>query len=303
MSENTNLELWNQWYKTPKEFLKDIPGGANLTSIDAYYRIRKATEVLGPMGKNWGMSLRSCQIINFPVLRENGEVVNVPTAFVNYEFWWKDPTYQGPGVLERNIFDVQNSIELKSKGKGAPRFHSDWAKVVYTDTLTKALSYIGLSADIFMGSHADSKYFDSPSETAAPEPVTPPRKETPAPKAQEAPQDAPETTNTDNVESYTVKQCIDEVNAIVKVFSPDEKDPAQEYFKAKGAKSPRDVVATHARNLVRKTRNVAMLLDELKEKQNFNPKSMITDAKGFLNLDRTALAGMLEPPQEDDLPF
>jgi len=144
-------ELWNAVCITDKEncfgkpTTKEVKTRGGFTAIDAYHQIHVATGLWGPMG--------------FKGKGGNGDL-GVPTP---------DPTLGGWGFVNEGWLLTLNSegnpIEIVFKGdfwvegRYVGRFAADVAyrpgddgyKKVRTDALTKALSHLGFSADVFMG--------------------------------------------------------------------------------------------------------------------------------------------------------
>jgi uncharacterized short protein YbdD (DUF466 family) len=142
-----NLALWRLNETTDPGHTKPVKLGRSMTAIDAYYQIKRATETFGPVGVGWGWELAE------EVLEVN-QVQGI-TAFAKCKvsLWFMDPATgehcKGPVVIGMN--------QLFSKA-GIP--DDEAFKKATTDGITKALSYLGFSADIFMGLYDDSKYVD-----------------------------------------------------------------------------------------------------------------------------------------------
>jgi len=123
MSENTIL--WDSVCQTDPSQTKHINVRGGFTAIDAYSQIKKATGVWGSVGEGWGWTLD-------PPVIHNGIFV------VLIHFWYKGD----------NGFDVL----------GCSKMDADAPKKALTDGLTKALSYLGFNADVFLGKFDDNKY-------------------------------------------------------------------------------------------------------------------------------------------------
>lgn len=149
MTEN-NLDLWNAIGTTDSRYTKWVKAGRRgFTAIDAYYRIRMATEQFGPAGTGWGWDVKGVQII--------GEMV-----IVTIHIWFGDG---------RGFGAVGQADTMTRPREGQPYPDRDSVKKALTDAVTKGLSYIGMCNDIFLGDFADNKYVDP---DVAPPPVTPP---------------------------------------------------------------------------------------------------------------------------------
>lgn len=135
-----NLRIWKIAEVTDPRHTKEVSFGRKMTSIDSYYQIKRATEAFGPWGQGWGY-----------VIEE--DVLNVgpmPMAKVKMIFWYMDE--DGERVQCSPII-AMNRLALGEKGADEEAF-----KKATTDALTKSLSYLGFSADVFMGLFDDSKY-------------------------------------------------------------------------------------------------------------------------------------------------
>ena len=149
-----NLKLWSQVEKTDPNHTKKVNQRGGFTAISAHYQVLTATKVFGPMGKGWGL--------------EDEEYIFVPdTSMVIYKstLWY---------ILdgERHSLPFSSSIEHTTKGRSDDEF----AKKVATDGLTKALSKLGFSADVFMGKFDDSKYVKMLKDEFSEKDKTPPKK-------------------------------------------------------------------------------------------------------------------------------
>lgn len=137
-----HLRIWNIASETDPAHTKEAkPFGKVITAIDSYYQIKRATEAFGPLGLGWGYTATEREVVM-------GEQVQ---AVVKVVIWYVDPATgqraEGPEVIASN--------PLKND-KG--RVDEEAYKKATTDGITKALSYLGFSADIFMGLYDDAKY-------------------------------------------------------------------------------------------------------------------------------------------------
>jgi hypothetical protein len=135
-----NLEHWNKMCDTPPEFLKRVSIGRGFTAIDPMYQIQKMTEVFGPVGQGWGWYATMKYHETGPYLIVTAEV-SVWHSHQGNSF--------GPFPGCRTFVD---------KSKDKRQVNEEAPKMAVTDGLTKALSHIGMSADVFLGKHDGSKY-------------------------------------------------------------------------------------------------------------------------------------------------
>ena len=141
-------DLWNHVCETDAEnqfgkpTTKHVKQRGGFTAIDAYHQIWVATRLWGPMGftggdpcsGGWGFNEEKWDVVR------DGSGAPLEITFEG-TFW-----YEGRRV-GRFCADV------------AYRPGDDGRKKTLTDALTKALSYLGFSADVFLGAW-DGKYTD-----------------------------------------------------------------------------------------------------------------------------------------------
>lgn len=120
-----NLELWKSVEETDPKYVKRVEYGARVfDAVDAYYRLKLATELWGPYGKAWGL------------------------YDIEYRFHENLAILKGTFKYPDGEFPISNSIKVDT----------EFAKKIETDTITKALSRLGFCADVYMGRFEDSTY-------------------------------------------------------------------------------------------------------------------------------------------------
>lgn len=127
VEKDKNLKLWKMVEKTDPKYTRtfEYENGKALTTVGAYYQIKIATTLWGPYGSVWGFK-------DISIAKYGNQAV-----------------YKAVFYYPGGSFEILNSIPLQTR---------DFAKKLETDTLTKALSRLGFSADVFMGKFEDSKY-------------------------------------------------------------------------------------------------------------------------------------------------
>ncbi|UEM08096.1 hypothetical protein JL101_035455 (plasmid) [Skermanella rosea] len=138
MSAN-NLDLWNSVAKTDPAHTKYVNQRGGFTSIDSYYQIQRATEQFGPLGLGWGY--------------DADYVFHEDLIACTLRLWY---VLEGKRSEAFPVTAMNPWRELDKSGK--VRLDDDAAKKALTDAITKALSYLGFSADVFMGLYDDNKY-------------------------------------------------------------------------------------------------------------------------------------------------
>jgi hypothetical protein len=150
MKENT--ALWKQVEDTDINYMKDVNFGSfKYKSIDAQYQILKATTLWGSYGRSWGVREERFT----PIMTSDNSVATI--------------IYTATLFYPEGEFCINSDIRINSKTKNGYVENKDFAKKVSTDALTKGLSKLGFSADIFMGKFDGNKYdgiesFEDPEE-------------------------------------------------------------------------------------------------------------------------------------------
>ena len=141
MSEDQNMTLWDSVKKTDPEYTKAVRMRGGYTSISPQYQIMKATEQFGSYGSGWGFESIELNLDHV----ESLGLVMVKAVFF----------YVVAG--EKSTFPINNSWAVKM----GDRVDDDFAKKAETNTMSKALSKLGFSADIFMGEFDNPDYVES----------------------------------------------------------------------------------------------------------------------------------------------
>jgi hypothetical protein len=142
-SPGQNLRIWNAYAATDPRHTKQVSYGRKFTAIDTYYQIMRATEAFGPWGEGWGWTSENETVV---ALFED-KPLNF--AKVTLELWYM----QGD---VRCVCGAVVAMNLLVSAKGVP--DEEAFKKATTDACTKALSYLGFSADVFMGKFDDNRY-------------------------------------------------------------------------------------------------------------------------------------------------
>lgn len=137
---SNNMNIWNAQKKTDPAYTKKVNQRGGYTAISPQYQAMKATEQFGPYGLGWGLAQSDFDTSLFEAV---GMITHKAVFF-----------YVVDG--QRVEFPISNAIK-PTMGKTAIG-DEDWAKKVETNTISKALSRLGFSADIFMGEFDDESY-------------------------------------------------------------------------------------------------------------------------------------------------
>lgn len=143
---SNNMKIWDSVSQTDPDHTKEVSFGRKFTAIDAHYQVMMATEQFGPVGQGWG----------YNTSYETKELASGDAViFCLLTFWWRaegewknEPKSYGP---------ICGCARLQAKGKAVD---TDAPKKAMTDALTKGLSHLGFSADVFLGMFDDNKYVE-----------------------------------------------------------------------------------------------------------------------------------------------
>ena len=138
------LTLWDMWGTTPPSQTKKVKNGNHeFTAISAYWQIRRATELFGPPGIEWGWTP--------PVWGIAFAETDNPMMTLSLTVWINT----GNGRAEVPLLNSQNLMIGRDEKR---RRDDDVFKKLLTDTITKGLSYFGASSDVFLGLFDDNRY-------------------------------------------------------------------------------------------------------------------------------------------------
>lgn len=145
-----NLDLWISVEKTDPEKVKNAKvGGRQITSVDPQWQRKRATETFGPFGIGWGVENVSMKFLDM--------TDDIQLLIYEAELWyiWGD---------KRGSCPITSSIKSKYRTNGSNGYikvDEDCTKKVSTNAVSKGLSYLGFSADVFLGKFDDSMYVAS----------------------------------------------------------------------------------------------------------------------------------------------
>jgi len=143
-----NKALWDAAFVTDPKAVKPITGKSYKgDSPKPYYLIERATELFGPIGIGWGVTVKSEQFVNMP--GEN--VLHVATVAVWYV--WE-------GKRSETFEQMGGTKACYPTAAGKLMIDEDAGKKSVTDGMVKCLSMIGFAGDIFSGLWNDSKYVE-----------------------------------------------------------------------------------------------------------------------------------------------
>ncbi len=148
----SNMKLWQEVCVTDPAAVKPITGKSYKgNSPRPYWIIQRATEVFGPVGIGWGVTVKSER---FERLSDT-DVLHVAVVSV----WFVQD-----GKRSETFDQMGGTKACYMTGKGSLMVDEDAGKKSVTDGMVKCLSMIGFAGDIFSGQWDDSKYVESACE-------------------------------------------------------------------------------------------------------------------------------------------
>lgn len=147
-----NLLIWGQVDTSDPAELRKVNQRGGFLSIDAYPQIRKATKVFGPMGIGFGLKDVVYEIVKGDCSSKN-EPDKIGDILIMKSIFW----YQYPQA------SVIGEIPMYNQGEFGVSFSNDETfKKLMTNSISKALSYLGFNYDVFCGAWDDDKYEGRP---------------------------------------------------------------------------------------------------------------------------------------------
>lgn len=153
-----NMHIWDLVSKTaPSATKKAKVGGQDITSLNGIAMVMRATEVLGPAGIGFGWSVLEERFDKGPdIYGGDGGKVLLGTEqhhSVKILFW-----YMLDG--QRGELESYGCTPFSYKSKYGISTDGEAPKKSLTDAIKKALSFLGFSADVFLGLFDDADYVD-----------------------------------------------------------------------------------------------------------------------------------------------
>lgn len=165
-----NLGIWKRVMRTDPRYTKPVDAeGFTGTSINGEYMFMRATEIFGPIGSGWGYEIfedamlpgapmienvfEGNKFIGKKMLRDaDGTLVTEQNHSIGIRFWY----VQGDERKEVISFGATKYLYMTNAGK--MKCDGEAKKKSLTDSIKKALSMLGFSADIFLGWFDSAEY-------------------------------------------------------------------------------------------------------------------------------------------------
>lgn len=153
---SSNLEIWQKVEVTPPDHTKGFAGragGFKGTAMNATWLAQRATELFGPCGIGWGMTVLDDRYVSgAPLLDKEGTVIGHELVHVVHAKLW----YIHEG--KRGEIEQYGQTQMVGKNKNGLFTDEEAPKKSMTDAMSKCLSMLGFGADIFKGYYDDNKY-------------------------------------------------------------------------------------------------------------------------------------------------
>lgn len=153
-----NMRIWDAVSKTaPSATKRAKVGGQDITSLNGIAMVMRATEILGPAGIGFGWSVLEERFDKGPDIYggEGGKTLlgQELQHTVRICFWY---------VLDgqRGEFESYGCTPFSYKSKYGITTDGEAPKKSLTDAIKKAMSFLGFSADVYLGLFDDADYVD-----------------------------------------------------------------------------------------------------------------------------------------------
>lgn len=157
-----NMRVWKEVEVTDPAHTKGVQKGRKFTAVDAQYQVKRATEIFGPVGEGWGYD------VEYQVVTHAGDNM-LPTPMQPFVLAMVTVWH---GSRDHFFGPIMAMHPLIASYRSGEQFDDDAPKKALTDALTKALSHLGFSADVFLGKYDDNKYVEQASQFVEKQRVT-----------------------------------------------------------------------------------------------------------------------------------
>ena len=168
VQQDNNLSIYDRVRTVPKEAMTSIDGGRlkGNSSITPMWRIKKLTEVFGPVGFGWYTEV----IRTWTEASESGEMavfVDI-NLYVKKDGEWSKPIFgNGGNRLISNEKKYENGQTVY-----IPYLDDDAYKKAYTDAISVAAKALGVGADVYFekdkGKYASTVRDEGPVQPSVP---------------------------------------------------------------------------------------------------------------------------------------
>jgi len=181
---NDKTKIWDEFFHTDPSKTKGFvgKGGFSGTAINPTYVKERLTQRFGPAGLGWGYKVIDEEIIKGHKVGDNQYQVHK----VLIEFWYRF------GGMRSEPMQAFGQTTICGENKRGWFTDEEAPKKSLTDALMKAVSDLGMCADIHAGLYDDNKYIAEVKQMFAGESkeATPPMTAKPEPEAKPGPERA-----------------------------------------------------------------------------------------------------------------
>lgn len=166
-----NMKIWRSVMRTDPRYTKDLSGaGFSGTSINAEYMIMRATEIFGPVGTGWGYEILEDRMLPGAPMSEaiyedkkfvgkklirdaDGSLITELNHSLKIEFWYLNSSGH------KGRFEEYGATPYMYMTSGNKIYcDSEVLKKSLTDAIKKSLSFLGFSADVWLGLYDQAEY-------------------------------------------------------------------------------------------------------------------------------------------------
>lgn len=156
-----NMTIYDLGREVPDDAKRSIDEGRmkGKTNINTQWRLKRLTEIFGPVGRNW----------YYRVTRqwtEEASATGEIAAFVNIELYVKFPGETGWSMP---IEGSGGNILLKKEGSGKLYLNDEAFKMATSDAISVAAKQLGIGADVYFAE--DRNKYDAPTKEKAAKPA------------------------------------------------------------------------------------------------------------------------------------
>tara|TARA_S200002703_G_scaffold139636_1_gene130408 strand:+ start:111 stop:590 length:480 start_codon:yes stop_codon:yes gene_type:complete len=130
--------IWDSFKHTDPQFTKQFNKfGKDLTTTDPMYQVMKMTDQFGPVGEGWTYNVEY--------------TYTEKCVFAELKIGWREDTnkdfnWYGPVSAVNPLYNTKGTLDDEAPKKAM------------TDAMTKAMSHLGMAADVFLGLYDSNKY-------------------------------------------------------------------------------------------------------------------------------------------------
>lgn len=144
--EHKGDTVWRAIAEVPSDAKKPFNKGFRGDSIEPIWRMKRLTEMFGPVGQGWGFHVEK---------RWREEYGSDIVVYVSGHVWWKDS----------ETGEVNKCPECTG-GENVKRDPDEAYKKAETDAFGRSAVYLGLASDVYWGHHDGDKYQSNGSASA-----------------------------------------------------------------------------------------------------------------------------------------